>query len=86
MAGGPGSVPSRRFTENLRAVTPEGFSPDEFAREFLDRYMADDRRVVGVRFGPTTIDVKVTDRATMNDLPAAFHGVPVVLHDWPTGD
>jgi hypothetical protein len=79
----PAVSPSRRFTENLRSVTPQGRDPDEFAHEFLDRYMADDPRVVGVRFGPTTIEVAVTDRATMHDLPAAFDGVPVVLRDWP---
>jgi hypothetical protein len=72
-----------RLTENLRKIAPPHLEPSEFAREFLDRYMADDRRVVGVRFGPTTIEVQVTDRSAMNDLPAAFHGVPVVLRDFP---
>jgi hypothetical protein len=33
-----------------------------------------------VRFGPTTILVEIVDAAAANDLPAAYEGVPVVLH------
>jgi hypothetical protein len=71
-----------RFEQNLREITPADRDPPEFAREFLDRYMAHDERVIGVRFGPATIAVQVTDRAAAEDLPAAFHGVPVVLEDF----
>jgi hypothetical protein len=78
--------PPREFTDNLRKITPQNHDPEEFAREFLDRYVANNRRVVGVRFGPTTIDVQVSDRDDMNELPTAFHGVLVVLHDWPPQD
>jgi len=66
--------------ENLQKITPPGWDPREFARAFLDRFMDDDDRIIGVGFGPTAIDVEIVDATVADDLPAAFHGVPVVLH------
>jgi hypothetical protein len=68
-----------RFLENLRKITPPGLEPNSFAEEFRARYTDDDERVIGVRFGPRTIEVEITDATAGNDLPAAYQGVPLVL-------
>jgi hypothetical protein len=44
--------------------------------------MADDR-VVGVRFGTSTIEVQVVRNRGKVDLPKAFGGRPVVVQDFP---
>ncbi len=51
-------------------------------REFLDRYLTDDR-VVGVRFAASMIEVQVIRNRGEVDLPEAFGGTPVVVRDFP---
>jgi hypothetical protein len=66
----------------LRAVPAPRRKLTDAEREFLDRYLSDDR-VVGVRFGESTVSVQVVrDRGTV-DLPETFGGRPVVVRDFP---
>jgi hypothetical protein len=69
----------RNFEENLARIVPPGDGSAELASEFLDRYVGDDRRIGGIRFGPTAIEVEILEAGVEGDLPAAFHGIPVVL-------
>lgn len=51
-------------------------------REFLDRYLGDDR-VVGVRFGESAVEVQVVRNRGKLNLPETFGGRPVVVRDFP---
>ena len=51
-------------------------------REFLDRYLSDDR-VVGVRFAESTVSVQVVRNRGTVDLPETLDGRPVVVRDFP---
>jgi hypothetical protein len=76
-------VPSRgELMAGLRKVAPPRRKLTDAEREFLDRYLSDDR-VVGVRFGELMVSVQVVRDRGKVDLPEMFGGRPVVVRDFP---
>jgi hypothetical protein len=66
---------TRKFSPRSRELTDD-------EREFLDRYLTDDR-VVGVLFGEAMVEVQVARNRGKVDLPETFGRRPVVVRNFP---